>query len=355
MYDIVIIGAGPAGATLAGLLDEKYKVLLVDKRNFKNKYEKCCGGLLAPDAQKMLAKLELGLPKDVLTGPQMFSVKTLDFDNDIERHYQRHYINVDREKFDSYLASQNHHAEFMLDTIYKGHKKNGDKIQVFLNKNGENIIVDTNILVGADGALSLVRKNQFKYKPYPEKYVSIQQWYKTEGSSPFYTSIFDKEITDYYSWIIQKDGFLLIGTAVPINEDANLKFNLLIDKLKKKGFDIGGFYKRTGTLIMRTRKLKEISLADGNIALIGEAAGLISPSSAEGISYALKSAVFLAESINRNYKEFKSDYVKAARKIKINIFIKNLKIPFMYNSLLRKLVMKSKIFSMDIKKSKNDY
>ncbi|MFA6941130.1 MAG: hypothetical protein WCQ54_09145 [Clostridiaceae bacterium] len=200
-----------------------------------------------------------------------------------------------------------------------------------------------------------ILKKEFEDKPYPEKYVSIQQWYKTEGSSPFYTSIFDKEITDYYSWIIQKDGFLLIGTAVPINEDANLKFNLLIVKLKKKGFDIGEFYKKTGTLIMRTRKLKEISLADGNIALIGEAAGLISPSSAEGISYALKSAVFLAESINRNYKEFKSDYVKAARKIKINIFIKNLKIPFMYNSLLRKLVMKSKIFSMDIKKSKNNY
>lgn len=350
MYDIVIIGAGPAGAALAGLLDEKYRVLLVDKRNFENKYEKCCGGLLAPDAQKLLAKLELGLPKDVLTGPQMFSVKTLDFDNNIERHYQRHYINVDREKFDLYLVSQNHHAEFMFDTIYKGHKKIGDIIQVSLNKNGENIIIDTNILVGADGALSLVRKNEFKDKSYPDKYVSIQQWYKTEGTMPFYTSIFDKEITDYYSWIIQKDEFLLIGTAVPINQDVNLKFSLLIDKLKKKGFDIGEFYKRTGTLIMRTRKLKEISLANGNIALVGEAAGLISPSSAEGISYALKSAVFLAESINRNYKEFKSDYVKAARKIKINIFIKNLKIPFMYNSILRKLVMESKIFSMDIKK-----
>jgi geranylgeranyl diphosphate/geranylgeranyl-bacteriochlorophyllide a reductase len=351
MYDIVIIGAGPAGATLTRLLDKKYSVLLVDKRSFNNnRMEKCCGGLLAPDAQKMLAKLELGLPKDVLTGPQMFSVKTLDFDNDIERHYQRHYINVDRGKLDSYLVSQIHNADFMPNTMYKGHKKIRDIIEVTLNKNGENTIIETNILVGADGALSLIRKNEFKEKPYPEKYVSVQQWYKTDSTMPFYTSIFDKKITDYYSWIIQKEGYLLVGTAIPIKEDANLKFNLLIDKLKKKNFEIGKFYKRTGTLIMRTRKLNQISLVNNNVALIGEAAGLISPSSAEGISYALKSASYLAESINRNYKEFKSDYVKSARKIKINIFIKNLKIPFMYNPLIRKLVMKSRIFSMDIKR-----
>ncbi len=61
MYDIVIIGSGPAGSNLARLIGEKYKVLLIDKRdlekvNHKNHINKCCGGLLAPDAQKMIAK-----------------------------------------------------------------------------------------------------------------------------------------------------------------------------------------------------------------------------------------------------------------------------------------------------------
>ncbi len=71
MYDIVIVGAGPAGANLARLIGEKYKVLLLDKRDLENnnperRMHKCCGGLLAPDAQKMIAKLGLGIPKDVL-------------------------------------------------------------------------------------------------------------------------------------------------------------------------------------------------------------------------------------------------------------------------------------------------
>ncbi|MCT4687434.1 NAD(P)-binding protein [Vallitalea sp.] len=72
MYDIVIVGAGPAGATLARMLDNRYKILLIDKRNLNEdieyKREKCCGGLIAPDAQKMLAHLGLGIPKVVLTG-----------------------------------------------------------------------------------------------------------------------------------------------------------------------------------------------------------------------------------------------------------------------------------------------
>ncbi|MCK5811382.1 MAG: NAD-binding protein [Clostridiales bacterium] len=32
VYDIAIIGAGPAGSTLARYLDEKYKVVIIDKK-----------------------------------------------------------------------------------------------------------------------------------------------------------------------------------------------------------------------------------------------------------------------------------------------------------------------------------
>jgi len=35
MYDIVIIGGGPAGATLARLIGNKYKVLLLERRTFQ--------------------------------------------------------------------------------------------------------------------------------------------------------------------------------------------------------------------------------------------------------------------------------------------------------------------------------
>lgn len=89
MYDIVIVGGGPAGATLARLIGKKYKTLLLEKRRFDDSPEsghKCCGGLLAPDAQEMLARFGLGVPKSTLAGPQLFAVRTIDITNSLERY-----------------------------------------------------------------------------------------------------------------------------------------------------------------------------------------------------------------------------------------------------------------------------
>ena len=105
MYDIAISGAGPAGATLARLIAGQYRVLLVDKRRLNGNaahpwHQKCCGGLLAPDAQKILSQFGLGLPKRVLVDPQIFVVRAIDQAHKLERYYQRFYINLDRYRFD---------------------------------------------------------------------------------------------------------------------------------------------------------------------------------------------------------------------------------------------------------------
>ncbi len=96
MVDVVILGLGPAGATLARLIDPALKVVAVDPRAEGSGLVKPCGGLLAPDAQKALARFALTLPKHVLVDPQIFSVRTLDLATGLARHYQRFYINLDR-------------------------------------------------------------------------------------------------------------------------------------------------------------------------------------------------------------------------------------------------------------------
>lgn len=94
VYDIAIIGAGPAGATLARMIGHQYRVLLIDRRQLISEASqrastKCCGGLLAPDAQKMLGKMSLALPQHVLVAPQIFVVRTIDLQNRLEQYYQR--------------------------------------------------------------------------------------------------------------------------------------------------------------------------------------------------------------------------------------------------------------------------
>ena len=104
VYDVLIVGAGPAGSTLARMLSGTGKRVLLLNGQTPGK-AKVCGGLLAPDAQKVLAAFDLTLPKRVLVDPQIFSVKTIDAEADLVRYYSRFYINADRGKFDDWLRS----------------------------------------------------------------------------------------------------------------------------------------------------------------------------------------------------------------------------------------------------------
>ena len=111
-----------------------------------------------------------------------------------------------------------------------------------------------------------------------------------------------------------------------------------------------GSIKKRGAFIQRPQNIKQIFLGNGNITLIGEAAGWISPTSAEGFSYAFQSAVALSKSIEQRPENIIQEYIKNTRKLRLNIIQKNLKLPFMYKEFFRKVVMKSGLLSMDIER-----
>ena len=357
MYDVTIIGAGPAGSTLARLIGEKYKVQLIDKRELTTSPEKpstvkCCGGLLAPDAQKLLSKLGLGLPKSVLVEPQLFVVRAIDTERHLERYYQRHYINIDRQKFDSWLLSMVPlHVDIRLGCNFESYETENDSFKIkFTDK--ENTYIDkTKILIGADGASSLVHKQAVSKHHSSKPYFAIQEWVEADSNKfPYFSTVFDPEITDYYCWIIPKGKHLIIGAALNPNDKAPGKFLLLKEKLEDFGFRFGKATKREGALIMRPVRLRQLSTGTKGIALLGEAGGWISPSSAEGISYALRSAIILARVLNTSLDNFEQRYYKKTRRLRRNIFAKNLKSHFIFNSFLRKMVMKFGFKSMELYK-----
>jgi flavin-dependent dehydrogenase len=340
MYDIAIIGLGPAGATLARLLDKKYKVIAIDRK--KSGIGKCCGGLLSPDAQKILAQFDICLPKDVLVDPQIFSVKTIDLDNHIEKYYHRFYINMNRAKFDDFLTSLiSSNIEINNNTICTKIEKENNIYSFVLKKDGIKRIEKSRIIIGADGANSIVR-NTFYSKNKIQKYISIQEWYEDKTNSPFYSCIFDKEITDSYCWTISKDNYFIIGGAFP-EKDANIRFERLKEKIKNHGICFGGLVKREGCFVYFNKRLMSTCIGKNGLYLTGEAAGMISPSSLEGISYSMESAKKLAEIINRDFDNIGYKYFMGTLGIRIKLLLKILKMPFMYNKILRKIIMKSGI------------
>ena len=358
MYDVTIIGAGPAGATLAKIIGRQYRVLLVDRRESDDERENrinsnCCGGLLAPDAQAMLSRLGLGLPKKVLVDPQIFVVRTIDLEQNLEQYYQRFYINMDRRKFDAWLWSM---LPDSVDTRsgfqFRSYDRKESCFEIRLSRDGKSYTEKTKIIVGADGGHSTVRKQAFAAHQTPDPYFAIQEWVVADSPLPYFSAIFDREITNYYSWVIPKDGHLVIGSALEPRKNAAEKFNLLKDKMRRYGLDTGRTVTREGAFIERPSKVKQVLVGRDGIVLIGEAAGWISPSSAEGISYAFRSAILLAESLSEGLEGFEERYRRKARSLRINIRLKNAKSPFIFHPLLRKIVMRSGIKSVDVDSEK---
>ena len=89
--DLIIIGGGPAGATLSRLPRSMRCAVI-----YRSDLSKPCGGLLSEDAQRSLARYDITLPKDVLVDPQVFSVKTIGLEAGLVRHDQRTYLNTDQ-------------------------------------------------------------------------------------------------------------------------------------------------------------------------------------------------------------------------------------------------------------------
>jgi len=357
MYDVAIIGAGPAGATLARLLAGRYRILLIDKRQLtscpeSSSYRKCCGGQLAPDPQGMLSKMGLGLPKSVLVEPQLFVVQAIDVQQHMERYYQRYYINIDRQKFDCWLLSMvPSSVDIRLNCRFKSYDSENGSFVIKLIQNDNIYVEHTRIVIGADGASSRVRKLAAAGRSFPKAYIGVQEWVEAEAKLPYFSTVFEPEITDYYCWTIPKEEYLVIGAALRPRCEVSGKFRLLKDRLRDYGFRFGKTVRRESAFILRPEKTQQIYTGAKGIALLGEAAGWISPSSAEGLSYAFKSALVLAQILHKTLEGFEKSYYHKTKQLRRNILLKNIKSHFIYDPWLRKIVMRTGLNSMKVYKS----
>ena len=345
MFDIIVIGAGPAGATFARLVSNSYSVLVLDKALDS---EKCCGGLIAPDAQALLASFDIGIPKKTISDPQLLYVRSIDLETSRERNYQRHYTNVNRKAFDDFMVGLlPPNVTLKANCRYENHEETADGTVLVNFTEGELPRQErARVLVGADGAYSRVRKTLFNDFSRLRKYLAIQGEYRRLAPINHYAVFFDRKITDFYSWLIPKEDSVMVGGAFLEKEEPKAKFARLLEAVRKKDYLLGEQLSLKACYVLRPR-LRDIKTGHGRVALIGEAAGFISPSSSEGLSYAYQSASALAKALTRLDDSWQTRYRGLTRKMKLNIVLKLLKSRVMYSPSLRNLIFRLKIGSLD--------
>lgn len=348
VYDIAVVGAGPAGAVFVKEIAEArpdLKIVLIDGQSFDS--AKPCGGLLAPDAQKLLAKFDLVLPKSILEDPQIFAVETIDIDQKLIRYYQRHYLNMDRYAFDRWLLS----LVPPQVTICKGRcreiKKEGNLYSVFIKHSDEDVQMRARALVGADGGGSVVRRTFFS--PMRVQYVAIQQWFENRGQRlPYYSCVFDAKTSDSCSWTIHKGSYVIFGGAFE-KQGCRQAFDTQKERLEAfLGSSFGDAVKTEACLVSSPRSMKDFCTGEKSVFLLGEAAGFISASSFEGLSSAMFSGKMLADAFaeGKSCEDIQKRYRKNTHSLRLKLRMKVVKRTLLCTPFIRGMIMRSGIQSI---------
>ncbi len=311
-YDVIIVGAGPAGSTAAYHLAEAgVKVALVDKQTFPR--DKVCGDGAVASILVRLERMGLGdwLRQNSFNAPAelLFSApngQALRFIPDDPDHCYGRVI--PRLQLDNAIVSQavKVGAELCEGVNPIGLSRSGaDTIHLFgRHRNGSNseLRLASRLLITADGAHASFTKSLGLVKGEPDLVALRVYFENVAGSDKLLEIHYDATLTPGYAWIFPlTNGRANVGLGTFVNRSRERNINL---KQILQQFITNNPYAQArlqaahlvGPLKgypIRSQMSSTTPVAD-NILVAGEAAGLVNPLNGEGIGTAMLSGELAA-------------------------------------------------------------
>jgi geranylgeranyl diphosphate/geranylgeranyl-bacteriochlorophyllide a reductase len=313
-YDVIVVGGGPSGATAAhDLACAGHRVMLLDKAG----RIKPCGGAVPP---RLLKDFEI--PQSLLVAHAKSARIIAPSNRKVTMPVgEGGYVGmVDRDVFDEWL--RNRAAEAGATRVTGKCEEVDDRgktvtLSFRADRNAELQSVTARAVIGADGARSNVGRQciknadrvpcVFAYHEVVEVPDKISEDYDPTRCDVYYQGHLSP---DFYAWIFPhgKHASIGLGSAdkgFPLRETT---------RLMREQTGLAGWktIRKEGAPI----PLKPLKRWDNgrNVVVAGDAAGVVAPSSGEGIYYAMTAGRMSADAVSLFLKTGDAKALKLARK-----------------------------------------
>lgn len=307
-YDVVIVGAGPGGATAAAYLGRAgNKTLLLDKAKFPR--DKICGDAQGGKGLTIMYDLGVRPEVDKLNHAKIYGVlfsapngKTVDIPFKVAYEKGMHGYVSRRMDFDNIMfnaAKATDNVTVMEEFSATELVKDGEKVIGVKGMDRNKVVHEfrAKVVIGADGSNSMVAKGVGVWEiDKRHQATALRAYYKgVKGMTDRIELHFVDEVIPGYFWIFPIEGDSAnvgLGMLTDDMEKKKVKLTELLDKIVKENpmfkerfasAELVGPI-RGWTLPLATKKRK--MYGDGWM-LIGDAASMIDPFSGEGVGNAM--------------------------------------------------------------------
>ena len=317
VHDVIVIGGGPGGATAAhDLAGQGRDVVLVDRQG----RIKPCGGAIPTKAIG-----EFDIPQEQLVSKAHAARIIAPSGRSVDmRIGDIGYVGmVDRDRFDPFLRARaaGAGARYIVGA-FRGLDQNPDGTVTahIAEKAGKQKSrrVTARMLIGADGANSAVRRAAFgraRQPPYVFAYHEIVKSPAHPDPALFRADrcdvVYDGRISpDFYGWVFPHGAHTSVGTGSAV------KGHSLKEATRRLRENAGLGDCETVREEGAPLPLKPMRRWDNgrNIVLAGDAAGVVAPSSGEGIYYAMLTGRLCADAAVKAIDTRRATALKTARR-----------------------------------------